>query len=405
MDNGKQMKVGIGFATGRGSFKKVLKTYIYNWEESGLTERENISLDLFIAYDLKYSNTTAANYTNVKKDLLGLVNEIHYLGNASIQEDIADLVRQAVIDPQEARLFFGSGYAAKRNAILFSAVKHGMDALLFLDDDEYPVAVTKTRKTAVWGGQQVLSTHLNNIRHADITNGYHCGYISPIPYLEFNERLSEADFQRFIEAISNDIVSWDAVRAVMNGGGVTYADTRVLTSDTAYEVPEIHRAKFITGANLCINLRDPDTFLSTCLSERTVLRVPCYAFHDGFSTYNHLLDGVLPIQLRYIKADAAPVVDRFYKACIGWIRYKPLLLYITQRDQYAGRIAEMRAQLSDTLPKLCAYFEREEFMNIAKELESYHRNVEKHYEQFLATQQIWKKLCAFLSSRQANPYQ
>ena len=27
-----------------------------------------------------------------------------------------------------------------------------------------------------------------------MTNGYHCGYISPIPYLEFDHILSEEDF-------------------------------------------------------------------------------------------------------------------------------------------------------------------------------------------------------------------
>ena len=56
--------------------------------------------------------------------------------------------------------------------------------------------------------------------------------------------------------------------------------------------------KFISGANLCFNLknyknfppfynppgaRGEDTFLSTCLSECSVRKVPCYTFHDGFS--------------------------------------------------------------------------------------------------------------------------
>jgi hypothetical protein len=179
-------------------------------------------------------------------------------------------------------------------------------------------------------------------------------------------------------------------------------------------VPWENNCRFISGANLCINLKEPlrtlpfynppgargeDTFLSTCLNQRKVLRVPCYAFHDGFSTYNHLLDGVLPTKLKYVKADSEANVERFYRACIGWIRYKPLLLYITQRDNYESKIIEMREQLSATLPKVCAYFGKEDFKNISKELEHYHRNVEKHYKQFLATQQIWSKINEFLSSR------
>lgn len=414
MENSKNVKVGIGFATGRRSFQKVLKTYIYNWQECGLTEMEHINLDLFIAYDLKYSKTKSSHYTNVKEDLLGLINDVNFLGSSGIKKEVNCLLEEKVIDENEARLFFGSGYAAKRNAILYSAMQHNIDYLLFLDDDEYPMAVTKTRSIAVWGGQQVLSTHLDNIKNADITNGYHCGYISPIPYIEFNNVMTETDFRTFIEAISNDIINWDSICSVMKNGGVTYADTKILVTDAVEEVPEVNHTKFISGANLCINLTKPDrvypfynppgargedTFLSTCLNQRKVLRVPCYAFHDGFSTYNHLLDGVLPTKLKYVKADSEANVERFYRACIGWIRYKPLLLYITQRDNYESKIIEMREQLSATLPKVCAYFGKEDFKNISKELEHYHRNVEKHYKKFLATQQIWSKINEFLSSR------
>ena len=51
MQQPKIIKVGIGFATGRKSFKNVLKTYIYSWQESGLVENEEVSLNVFIAYD------------------------------------------------------------------------------------------------------------------------------------------------------------------------------------------------------------------------------------------------------------------------------------------------------------------------------------------------------------------
>ncbi len=196
--------------------------------------------------------------------------------------------------------------------------------------------------------------------------------------------MTEADFRSFIEAISNDIINWDTLKTVMENGGVTYADTKILTSDEAIEVQETNHAKFISGANLCINLADSrrifpfynppgargeDTFLSTCLSERKVLRVPCYTFHDGFSTYNHLLEGVLPIRLKFIKAYNEQIITRFYKACIGWIRYKPSLLFITQPDHYEGKIEEMREQLKETLPKICTYFGQPDFINVLAELE------------------------------------
>ena len=407
MEKVKKINVGIGFATGRKSFQKILKTNVYNWEESGLTKKENISLNLFVAYDLKYSNTKSTDYTNVSKDVLNLIDSSHFIGSTALQEEIDYLINENIIDKEEAQLFFSRGYAGKRNAVLYFAMKNKMDYLIFLDDDEYPMAVTNTRSTAIWGGQHVLSTHLKYIKDADITNGHHCGYISPIPHIEFNDTMTEDDFRLFIEAISNDIINWDTIHSVMKNGGVTYADTKILVRDEVEEVQQVNHTKFISGSNLCINLTNPkrvspfynppnargeDTFLSTCLGERKVLRVPCYTFHDGFSNYRNLMNGVLPIKLKNIPANSEAIVNRFYRACIGWVRYKPLLIYITQQDHYEEKIEEMREQIAASLPSICNYFGRRDFMNISLELEKYNRNVKKHYQQYLKTQEICEKI-------------
>lgn len=413
MEKDNTINVAIGFATGRSNFQKVLKTNVYNWEESGLTEKESVRLNLFVAYDLKYKNTKSTDYTNIGKDVRDLIDDIYFIGSAAIQKEIDDLITSNVITEKEARLFFEKGYAGKRNAVLYAALKNKMNYLIFLDDDEYPMAVTNTRSTTIWSGQHVLSEHLQHIRYADITNGHHCGYISPIPYIEFDEKMTEQDFRLFIEAISNDIINWDNLYSTMMNGGVTYADTKILVSNEAKEVQETNHTKFISGSNLCINLTDPsrispfynppgargeDTFLSTCLGERKVLRVPCYTFHDGFSTYRNLMNGVLPIKLKFIRADSEAIVNRFYHACIGWIRYKPLLLYITQREQYEEKIQEIRDKLDASLPCVCSYFGLQDFMNVTKELERYHRNVKRHYRQFLETQQISAKISEFIAT-------
>lgn len=410
MQKKETIKVGIGFATGRKSFKKVLRTYIHTWYESGLVENKGVSLNLFVAYDTNYNKTKITDFTNVNPELLKQIDSSEFIGNSNIREEIDYLIGENVIDINEARLIFGKGYAAKRNTVLYYAIKNNMDYLVFLDDDEYPMAVTNTRGTAVWGGQEILTSHLKYIDGADITHGHHCGYISPIPYMDFNDKMTEWDFQSFIEAISNDIVNWDTLKNVMKNGGVTYADIKLLTKDEAVEVEETNHSKFISGANLCINLKKPsrifpfynppgargeDTFLATCLSDRKVLRVPCYTFHDGFSTYNYLLEGVLPIHLKFIKADTEDITTRFYKACIGWIRYKPLLIYITQRPVYEEKIKEMRKQLEQTLPKICEYFERPDFSKVLVELEKYHKNVEKHYGEFMETQRVWAKIMKY----------
>jgi hypothetical protein len=412
LNNNKKIKVAIGFATGRKSFQKVLRSYIRNWKESGLVDNNNISLHIIVAYDLVYNKTQKKDYINIHPELAESIDGAIFIGSSDIANEIESLNKDGVINNTEASKIFGKGYAAQRNAVLYSAIKNEMDYLIFLDDDEYPVAVTNTQKSAVWGGQHVLSAHIKILGQADMTHGYHCGYISPIPFVEYNDTMQEKDFRSFIEAISNDILNWDNIKSVMNDGGVTYADTKVLTGGNIKEVQEINHAKFISGANLGINLTNPqrvfpfynpvgargeDTFLSTCLSERKVIQVPCYTFHDGFSTYNHLLEGVLPIKLKFIKADSEQVIKRFYKACIGWIRYKPLLLYITQPDCYEQKIEEMRQQLKDVLPNICDYFNKPDFINILSELEKYNKNVKSDYQEFIETKDIWIKLMNHLA--------
>jgi hypothetical protein len=165
--------------------------------------------------------------------------------------------------------------------------------------------------------------------------------------------------------------------------------------------------KFISGSNLCLNLKDPtrtnafynppgargeDTFLSTLLGDRKVVKVPCYTFHDGFSTYNCLMEGVLPIRLSFIKADNEKVIQRFLKACIGWVRYKPLLIYITDNDNFEKRMNSMQKQLEETIPKIAAYFAIDDFSMILAEFNKYRRNVKKHYQEFILTKKLWQKV-------------
>jgi len=406
-----KVKVGIGFATGRRYFQRVLRSYVYNWKESRLVDSEKFSLNLFVAYDLSYRNTKKSHYTQLSSSVDEMLDSKCFIGQEEVEEEKKSLVKEGVVSSEEVSLVFGKGYASQRNIVLYSALKNHVDYLLYLDDDEYPVAVTDKLGSTSWIGQHVLKTHLKNIDRADITYGHHCGYISPIPSVEFSTTLPEDTFRLFIEAISNDIVKWETLKKLIKAGGVSYADPEILNSDDVVEVPEIKHAKFISGSNLCLNLKDPgrlfpfynppdargeDTFLSTCLSERKVLRVPCYAFHNAFSTYNHILMGVLPTKLRPIVADSKEIVRRFYRSCIGWIRYKPLLLYITDRDRYSETIEEMKTSLKRTLPAISAHFGTESFFNISKELNKYHRLVEKHYDQFARVKRIWSNICSYL---------
>ncbi|MDR2391678.1 MAG: hypothetical protein LBE84_08385 [Planctomycetota bacterium] len=407
MEREKTINVGIGFVTGRKNFRKVLRTYVYRWKQTGAAIRKRARLHLFVAYDLEYSNTQVDDYVNIRQDILDVLDSALFIGKSKIHNETISLAQQRVVSLPEAELLFEKGYAGKRNAVLYHAIRQKMDCLIFMDDDEYPLAVIKTGGAPWWCGQDVFASHLKYLAEADITNGYHCGYISPVPYIDFLETFSEDDFRLFIKAISNDILEWDTIRRVMEKGGVTYADPQVFADNAAREVPEVNRTKFISGSNLGINLKEPervlpffnpprargeDTFLSTCLSDRKVLRIPCYTFHDGFSVYSDLLEGVLPLELKRIHAKNESTVNRFYRACLGWVRYKPLYSFITNPDGYEVQAAKNRERLKTILPKFCTYFQNDSFMKILAEYNHYHNNVKVHRRLFQENLRIWENV-------------
>lgn len=411
----KKINVGVGFVTGRKNFKHVIKTYMNNWNESGLIDNGKIALHLFVAYDLTYTGTTLNDYKITDEEILNTVDSAYYLGAAAIANEAQFLVDKNVVSIEEAELIFGEGYAMKRNAVLYFALKNKMDYLIFFDDDEYPIANIRINNSIAWKGQEVLSTHINNIMHADMTHGHHCGYISPIPQMTFNDKLSEDDFRIFIESTSNDIINWDSVKEKMNDGGVTYADLDIINSRITEVVKEANGMKFISGANLGFNLkiidklfpfynppgaRGEDTFLSTCICESKIIKVPCYTFHDGFSTYEHLLLGVLPNKLKAMKADSGVNTKRFLRASIGWIRYKPLLLYITRRENYEDEIAKIKMNLENVLPRICDYFDDDGFGDILTELNYFNTHVKDHNRDFENTKYAWLKVITFLKNTQ-----
>ncbi len=412
MEKMKTINIGIGFVTGRKNFKTVLRSYLNSLKEYPLPNRKKYKFHLFIAYDLAYCSTEVHDYMITEKDLLSTVDSVIYIDGPAIADAVAELTTKKAATIGELKLIFGEGYAMKRNAVLYFALKNDMDSLIFLDDDEYPIANLRAGGLLTWKGQSVLATHVENIQLADMTHGYHCGYISPIPAIAFNEEFSESDFHLFIEAISNDIISWDSIKEKMADGGITYASPDVIRRKKVQMVREVGGMKFISGANLGFNLDGPaklfpfynppgargeDTFLSTCIAECRVRKVPCYTFHDGFLAYPQLLSGTLPNQLQNIDISAPSNYRRFLKAAIGWIRYKPLLLLITHGEDYEARMSQIKEDLTSVMPKLCAYFQNEDFLVLLKELEFYDAHVYEHLRDFEHTKEIWLNIVSSLT--------
>ena len=406
---GKKIKFGIGFVTGRPNVCKIINSYYKNMIEQVQKYKEEVEITIFILFDTSYQQCAREDFYKLIPDVYKYL-KVKYITPEEIQEEIKKLTVRNEMKSEDMNFFLGYGHAKGRNTVMYYAIKYKMDYLLFWDDDEYPVAIAKKNGKNIWLEQDNILKHLEFMEkeHADGTIGYHCGYISPIPYIDYSEKFNEQDMKDFIEAISNDIISWKSISEKMkNNNGVTYADINIANGKGTYEIKSEGAGKWVAGSTLCLNLnnrdkipafynpplaRGEDTFFSTLLGNSRIYRIPVYHFHDGFLKYTEIMDKTYPKSLRKINVKEECIQTRFLKASIGWIKYKPLLLYIKDRENYKNKIKEMRENLEESIPKLNNVFGNNNFSILLEELEKYDRDVEKHYEDYKYTNRIWNEL-------------
>lgn len=397
------IELGIGFVTGRPNVCKLINNYYKNMIEQLERTGKKVNLTIFLLYDLNYQYTIRTDFYSIIPDVYKNI-KIKYITPENIEEEKKKLISRNNFTKEEVDLFLGNGHAKGRNTVMYYALKWKMDYLLFWDDDEYPVAVVKENDNLQWIPQDNILKHLEHIDDADITIGYHCGYISPIPYVELGEEISEDDFKNYIEAISNELVSWESIKQKMiDNNGVTYSEKSIAEGKGLYELQQ----KWVAGSTLCLNLnhldkipafynpplaRGEDTFFSTLLKDAKILKIPVYHFHDGFLKYTSIIKGRYPKKLRRIKIEEENIESRFLKASKGWIKYKPLLMYIQDNENYKKNMKVAIEKLEKSVPKINELFGSSNFTDLVKDLKEYDRNVEKHYKEYLKTNEIWKRM-------------
>lgn len=397
------IELGIGFVTGRPNVCKLINNYYKNMIEQLERTGKKVNLTIFLLYDLNYQYTIRTDFYSIIPEVYKNI-KIKYITPENIEEEKKKLISRNNFTKEEVDLFLGNGHAKGRNTVMYYALKWKMDYLLFWDDDEYPVAVVKEDDNLQWIPQDNILKHLEHIDDADITIGYHCGYISPIPYVELGEEISEDDFKNYIEAISNELVSWESIKQKMiDNNGVTYSEKSIAEGKGLYELQQ----KWVAGSTLCLNLnhldkipafynpplaRGEDTFFSTLLKDAKILKIPVYHFHDGFLKYTSIIKGRYPKKLRRIKIEEENIESRFLKASKGWIKYKPLLMYIQDNENYKRNMKVAIEKLEKSVPNINELFESTNFTDLVKDLKEYDRNVEKHYKEYLKTNEIWKKM-------------
>lgn len=407
----KEINFGIGFVTGRSNVCKVINSY-YNFILEQLSEYDGkVNLTFYILYDLSYQHAKRTDFYGIIPEIYRRNIKITYITPEHIEEEKKILAKKKYLSEDEAEMFLGHGHAKGRNTVMYWALKDKIDYLLFWDDDEYPYACMKDENGKVyWKKQNNVIDHVKYIEseNATITRGWHCGYISPIPYIKQTDEITDNDVKDFIEAISNEAVTWESIRdAFEKNGGVTFADTKIANGEGAFEITKEGGTKWVVGSTICLNLKEidkipafynppgargEDTFFSVLLDEAKVIRIPMYHFHDGFLKYTGIMNNILPTKLKRIDNDEESIGPRFFKASTGWIKYKPLLMYIQNKDEYNEKIEVVKEKLRSSAKKIDVLFENSDFTRLPDILDEYDADVEKHYQDFLETNRIWDKL-------------
>lgn len=406
----KEINFGIGFITGRPNICKIINNF-YSYLLEQVEELDiKVNFTIFILYDLTYQYTTRIDFYSVLPEVYKNIN-IKYITPEAIDEDKKKIISKFDISKEDANLLLGKGYAKARNTILYYALKRNIDYLLFWDDDEYPLANIKEGKEIEWMKQANVLEHIKHIEKADITMGYRCGFMNPLPYIEYDENIKEEDYKKFIDGLENEVMNWEKAQKMRSENTcMAYAERDIAEHTKKCEyLSDIGKTSFVLGSGICLNLRHldkipafynppgargEDTFFSCALGlkDAKVLRVPTYHFHDCFLKYTGLMKEKYPKVLRRIALDDNGIEQRFLKTTIGWTKYKPLLYYITENENYKKIIIDTKKNLEESIPKINTAFETCDFSCLLSELDDYDKNVKKHYKEYLRTTEVWDDL-------------
>lgn len=403
-----KLKFGIGFITGRTSICDIINSTYKFLLKQVEKEKKKVELEIFMLFDMNFQDATREQFYNLIPEVYKNI-EVTYITPEDIEEEKKKLIGKKILKQEEADKFFGYGYARARNTLMYMAARNKVDYFLFWDDDEYPVACIQNNDKLEWKIQNNIAQHIKYMKEADITLGQRCGYTSPIPYIDLNKVEDESAVEAYINAVKNEFTTWEKVKEYWTTSkGVTYSDKKILKDEIVFEKGISEETDFvISGSPLCLNLqnidkipafynpegaRGEDVFFTLALKDARVLQIPVYHFHDSFLTYTNILNKEYPDHIEDVNPEDENIKKRFIKVSKGWMKYRPLYLYISDRKRYEKEIKLTKENLQKGVPIMNKIFGTTEFNELFDELEKYHNNVEKDYAEYLAVNKIWKKI-------------
>ena len=99
-----------------------------------------------------------------------------------------------------------------------------------------------------------------------------------------------------------------------------------------------------------------------------------------------------PKRLKKITSEDNGISLRFQRTTTGWTKYKPLLYYILDSENYEDLIKQTKIKLKNSVHKVSKAFQDCDLTNLPTILEEYDSKVKEHYEEYLKVNRIWDEI-------------
>lgn len=404
--NNSKEKVLLCMTTGRLNFRETLNMFEENIMLYGL--REKFEITLAINYDVMYASLSPEDFEYESKVDLPVL----YFGDEFRIEQEQKLKKYTNNADLINTLSQKSGYGAKRNLILLFALEKSYDKVIFLDDDELPVA-------CLGAGGELLWHYVNNIEALcscnngdfDISVGFLTGYDTTIP-------------SSVKEYLGNSLAK--QLGSILSVGSDVIKEDSFLNSETFFLKPEAvpkeseiemeNGGKWFGGGNICFNVsslrkalfpayytpqngRGEDTIYSMKLAKVRVWRAQSGIFHDAFLEYTEFINrkSFPSKQLDSIDSKEEFYIRRFSEALYGWIAYTPLFLSLKDPDSYDEKLEIMIKKLQsiddnllNTVPKLKEKFSKEK---PSEALLRFRQINDKQIEKMNSADRFFREIC------------
>ncbi|TKJ17625.1 hypothetical protein CEE44_03785 [Candidatus Woesearchaeota archaeon B3_Woes] len=368
---------------------------------------DNYEIHLIISYDPTFYNLKPTDF-RIEQETSSKFDSVTYLGPESYLDFSWVKTLPDVTDEAFSILFEPRGYCSQKNRAILDALLKGVEHILFLDDDEYFVAPFQNGGMLDWVEQDVFGAHLQHNSDADITNGAHTGYFSPIPSdIEYSLEEEVRRTLGEIFSIGNEVIDRETFINIRKS--IIYGDD-VFLRNGHHEIPEKKGVRTLSGGNITLNAssirsgkippyynpygaRGEDAILGMQIPDLSILKIPVYTFHDPFQKYWQITQRQYPEEIEPIEVIPG-TIDRFCKACIGWIKYAPFLIQLTSQDEqeYRERIAAMEQPLKEIGSEINRQLNWKEFDQMAPILLAYDSRSRQDIQDLKIAKGAWAEI-------------